>query len=652
MTSRLRFEVSSVALVPVLTWSAFAQTTPPNIVPAPQAQPAGAAQKDDKSKDEIPVIRVSEVRVSEFGTCDIVVQNDDITNVLAKLAVQARKNIVPTGTVSRPVNATMYGVPFEQALDALLQPNGLGYEIRGDFIYVMTADELALAKASPSNLKSKRINLDYLRSADAMEYVKPLLSAHGSITPTTDQSGDGESGAGVTVSSGGTATSSTSAQEGTAGIYTPDKDEFSLENAVIVHDNEVNLARIERFLKELDTQPAQVLIEATVIQVDLDEQNALGVDFALLNGVQFSSFFNFAGPVNGGVLNPGDTSGNSGPGFGQLPAFAGDDINQDFVVSSPGNTGSGPGTIKIGITDGNNVGFLIRALDQVTDVTLLSNPKVLALNRQRAKVLVGTRVGYLETVVVENQVLQTIKFIDTGVSLDIRPFVMKDGRVRMELTPKVSKVVFREFESTTGVTQQIPDEQIQTILTNVLVPQGHTAVLGGLFREDTSRIRNQVPLAGDIPLVGYAFQGQDDRIQRVEIIFLIKPVVMTDQLLASQGENGNAYYDHVRVGSRMGLLPWSRERQSANLNLRVHKAIDEGSLGYARWYLRRSLFLHPLQPEMVGTEYDLFGGAGFRHVDSEFVNDRSMLTRILEQEAAEHEAHEHEGSGEAPADGN
>ena len=94
----------------------------------------------------------------------------------------------------------------------------------------------------------------------------------------------------------------------------------------------------------------------------------------------------------------------------------------------------------------------------------------------------------------ENQVNQSLKYLDTGIVLDVRPFVMQDGRIRLELSPKVSEVDRVELISPDGLVQEIPDDIIQTITTSVLVPVGHTAVLGGLFREDTSRSRNQVPL--------------------------------------------------------------------------------------------------------------------------------------------------------------
>lgn len=611
MTLRLRNDGRALICWSLVCSPLFAQTTSPQNTPT---IPGVNLPTDPKKEEEKPIIRSSEVRVNEFGTCDLVVQNDDVTNVLSKLAVQARRNIVPSAAVPRPVNATMYGVTFEAALDALLTPNGLAYEVDGDFVFVYTTEELAQRRSAPNNLVSRRIMLDYLRSSDAMEFALPLLSDLGKISPTTDSGGGGSSGGGEEIAaavSGGSSGGSSGGGQGTSGIYTPDKDEFSLENAVIVHDVGENVERIENFLKAIDTIPEQVLLEATIIEVNLTENNAFGVDFAILDGMQFSSFFGFPDAITG--IDPLTGLTHTQP--------ATNNLNRNFAVGSPGNAAQGPATLRVGITHENDVGVFIRALDEIQDVTILSNPKVLALNRQRTKVMVGTRVSYLETTVVENQVLQTIKFIDTGITLEVRPYVLKDRRVRMEIYPKVSEVVFRDVTSLDGVVQQLPDENVRTVQTDVLVPEGSTAVIGGLFREDTDRDRKQVPVLGDIPLVGHAFEGQDDTLIRVEVIFLIKPTVMSENVLARQGDGGMEYYERVRVGSRLGLLPWSRENQSASLNLKAKQAADVGAYEQARFMLRRSLQLHPQQPEVLRLQDQL--------KETQQWPIRSMLERVI-----------------------
>lgn len=575
----------------------------------PTAGPADQPQTTDRDDEDRQPVPSTEVRVSEYMTVDIVVQDDNITNVLQKLAIQARRNIIPSPSVSQVINATIYGVPFYDALEGLLRPNGMGYIERGDFIYVYTAAELALLHSEEQLRITRVIHLDYLRAADARDFVQSLLSPVGTIVATRDLSGGGSGGGGDQ----NELTPGSHAADDS--VYTPQVDEYALANAIIVHDYPENIRTVEGLLNELDTRPAQVLIEATIVQTTLSEANAFGVDFALLSGVQFTEFFNFPEAYN--PINFRATTGEDSESVRSA-------TNDNFVTFTPGNTGLGPATVRAGIID-DDIGVFIRALDEVTDVTLLSNPKILALNRQRAKVLVGTRVGYLETTVVENQVLQTVEFIDTGIALDIRPFILRDGRIRLELAPKVSQVVFREFETAEGITQQIPDEQIQTVNTDVLVPAGYTAVLGGLFREDTSRTRSQVPVLGDIPLVGPAFRGHDDAIDQVEIIFMIKPTVLKDQILIDQGERGIEYGGRIRVGSRFGLLPWSRERQSSQLNLAAERLLNQGQPDRALWKLRRSLELHPQQSEAIRLYEQLVS-------EPQWWPTRSYLERVIDEE--------------------
>jgi type IV pilus assembly protein PilQ len=376
--------------------------------------------------------------------------------------------------------------------------------------------------------------------------------------------------------------------------------------------------RIESFLRELDTPPAQVLIEATIVQTRLNEANAFGVDFALLTDNAFVDFFN--APL-GGVPIGFKTVIDEDSGNLTEPVLP---KREGFVVSAPGNVAGGDATIKAGYI-GSEVGVFIRALDEVTDVTLLSNPKILTLNRQRAKVFVGTKVGYLETTVVENQVLQTIEYIDAGIILDIRPYILRDGRIRLELAPKVSDVVFRVAQSTDGVVQEIPDERIQTISTDVLVPAGYTAVIGGLFREDTTRSRKQVPLLGDIPLAGAAFRGHDDSTEQSEVIFLIKPTILKEEVAIEQGQRGEEYGERVRVGSRLGLLPWSRERQTARLNLQAERLLAAGRPDRALHKIRRSLELYPLQPEVIRMQQELV-------TDPLWWPTRSYFKRVIDGE--------------------
>ena len=558
-------------------------------------------------------IGVAEVNVSEFMTVDIVAQNSYVTDILQKLAIQARKNIVPSAGAERLVTANIYGVSFDEALDGILRPNSLGFVEEGDFIFVYTQQELVTVREEGGlGTRPKLIELDYLRAQDAQTYVTPMLSEQGRIEVTRDITASAGAGAGG------------AGEVNDISIYTPAENEFDIRNGIIVHDTQERIERIEAFLKDLDVRPKQVLLEATVIQTSLTEATAFGVDFALMGDESFVDFFQ--APTGG--QNIGLLPDTENPNVSVAPR-----TKTAFAVSDVGNVGLGSAGIRAGYV--GNVGAFLRALDQVTDVTLLSNPKVMTLNRQRAKVFVGDRISYVETVSVPNgPTSQNRQTIDVGVILDIRPFVLGDGRVRLELAPKISKVL------PSNINPQFPDESIQSVNTDILIPEGYTAVIGGLFREDTSRSRNQVPVLGDLPLIGPLFQGRDDELDQVEVIFLIKPTVIDDETLGAMGEQVLEYRDNVRVGTRMGLLPWSRERQSARLNLEAERLLVEGEAEEARWCLRRSLSLYPVQPGVVRAIEKL-------EDQDLWLRDLSLVNALVDEEYARRELESHDQSDEA-----
>ena len=136
------------------------------------------------------------------------------------------------------------------------------------------------------------------------------------------------------------------------------------------------------------------------------------------------------------------------------------------------------------------------------------------------------------------------------------------------------------------------------ISTNVRVNDGETLVLGGLFQEETSITNRQVPFLGDIPIVGAAFTGYDNTVSRREIIFLITPTIVHDELIRRSGELGQSFVRELRVGTREGLLPWARERRSAQHNQDALQAINAGDFELAMFHVDNSLRLNAAQPKM------------------------------------------------------
>lgn len=587
--------ISNVGRWPIMAACAMSIITLPSVVWAQGAAPAAEKPRDPMNTSGSKEPGKAKVVVTDQMTVDLHVKDEDLANVLELLSIQTQKNIIASKGVSGKVTATLYKVTFYQALDAILHVNGFGYVEKGNFLYVYTNEELKAIQAQMKKRVSKTIRLNYLNADDAKEFVTPLLSKDGGEIKINTKSKD---------------------------FSIPDKapvgkNEYALGDLMVIFDYEENVAAVEELVRQIDTRPQQVLVEATILQTAINEANAFGVDFSVIGDLNFVDFINNGGPLSAAnnLIKGGTGSSTSG----LSPA----NDRGNAISSTPGNTG-GPGTFKLGVIAGD-VSIFLRMLDQVTDTVILSNPKILALNRQPARVLVGKRVGYLNTTQTETSTTQSVEFLDTGTQLYFRPFVSNEGLIRMELKPQVSSAEIRTVTDTGGRAVTIPDEVTQELVTNVNVRDGQTIVLGGLFTENSTFTRRQVPIVGDIPILGAAFRGHEDSTQRGEIIFLITPTIVTDTLVASSAERATSDIERVRAGSRQGLLPWSREKMTDTLNVEAEQLAREGKFDEASYKLQRSLSLNPQQPAAYRLRERITG-------ERENWNDPSMLNSYLDRE--------------------
>ena len=540
-----------------------------------------------------------DVVVDDFGTVDISVQDTDLAQVLQMLSLQSRKNIITSKRVSARVTANLYDVTFKEALDAILHVNGYGYIEQGNFIYVYTLEEIAELEKAARKTESRRFALEYLAAADAAEFVKPLLSDKGKLSFL----GEVEKGFRPDDTSAG-------------------EDSWAYAAMLVVNDFPENVESITKLLGELDTPPQQVVVEATVVSTVVNEDNAFGVDFSVIANSDFTDFFNPLAAVNDLIR------GNNTPGARPTSpdqGFVPNNASVEAVTSTVGNT-AGPGGLKVGVIQGD-VAVFLRVLDEVTDSTVLARHRVMALNRQRAQVLVGDRIAYLSTTQTETSTTQAVQFLDTGIRLVFRPFISSDGSIRMELYPSVSEARLRSSTGVRGTGQEIPDERTSEITTNVRMRDGQTLVLGGLFQEDTTISRSQVPWLGDIPIVGAAFSGQTDKITRREIMFLITPTIVHDQLVDAWSKQAEEFVDAVRVGARAGLLPFSRELMTGNQNHDAYAAFQAGDHETAMFHINNSLRINPNQPEIQKLRNQISS-------QSTELPTRSLMDQILETELA------------------
>lgn len=483
------------------------------------------------------------VRQSETGLLDVQVRDAEIATILQMLSYQSRTNIVASTAVKGGVSANLYGVTLREALDAILTPNGYAYIWNGRTVFVGTPAEVAAQLPPP---KTRVFHLKYITRNEAKRAVEPLLSAAGKLVVSSEPA----------AVPGGT-------KDGTL-------DKESSADYLIVSDYDDRLKSIGDLLTQIDVRPRQVLIEATILRATLNEGNQFGIDFTMLGGVDFQN-------VGGASVAATNLS------LGGLPP---DDLQQTtFNISTSTLNGFPDGGFTLGLIKDSIAGF-VRALEDVTDVTVVANPKLIALNKQPAEVIVGRRDGYLTTTVTETAAIQTVEFLETGTQIRFQPNINDDGTVRLEVHPK---------DSNGGLTAaNLPFEETTEAHANIIVNDGNTVLIGGLFRERTVSSRAQVPGIGDIPGLGLLFQRINDTTVREEIIILITVHILKDT------PQEDAQYaellddaERVRVGTRKGLFGIGRERLAQAYYQEAVAQLEAGKLDLALLNCRMALHNQP-----------------------------------------------------------
>jgi len=547
-----------------------------------------AAEKDAEPADE-PL--EPEVQISPRGTIELHVADADLSTVLKTLSRQSRKNIIAAKDVSGKVTADLYDLTLEQTLDAILKANDCGWRERDGLIHVYTTEELERIQETERPPECRIFRLRHINGEEASKLLQPLISKDGRITVTTKpQTG---------VSEGSTET----------GGNNPANEDF-----LLIIDTPQRLAAIAKVLDEIDARPKQVLIEATILRAQLNQDNALGIDFNIVTGVDLRML----NSTSAGITNL--TTGNLPQS--ELPNTSAV-FKEDFTSAVP------DGGFTFGIIK-DHVGAFVRALESVTDTTVIANPKVLALNKQRGEVIVGRRDGYLTTTVTETTATQTVQFLETGTQLIFRPFIENNGYVRMEIHPK---------DSSGGLTAaNLPFEQTTEVTTNITVRDGHTILIGGLFREVSKAARSQIPYVGNIPIAGALFRNTADTTQREEVIILLTVHIMKDDdQLDEESRKALENVERYRAGLRAGLQPYGRERLAQAHYHWAMQHLAKGNNQRALWDARLATHLNPTFLEAIELTEKLTNQRAWE-ADGSTVHD-FVLREILKSEGDDRPLH-------------
>ncbi|MER9918752.1 MULTISPECIES: type II secretion system secretin GspD [unclassified Mesorhizobium] len=258
-------------------------------------------------------------------------------------------------------------------------------------------------------------------------------------------------------------------------------------NALLIQTTARDYARIEQILTKVDILPTQVMLEAVIAEVTLNDELKYGLRWFFENGGTKVSVTDVAKAAAAATL----------PGF-----------NWSYAT--------------------DNIQVTLNALSSITDVNVISAPTIMALNNQKAILQVGDQVPILtqqsqDTGSGTAPIINSVQMKDTGVILTVTPRINNAGRVMLDIQQEVSNVA--ETKSS-GIDS--PTIQQRKIQTRVLVNDGESLALGGLIQQNNSVGRTQVPILGDIPIIGNAFKQKNDKIVRTELIIFIRPHVVRD----------------------------------------------------------------------------------------------------------------------------
>ncbi|QDT38979.1 type II secretion system protein GspD [Stratiformator vulcanicus] len=428
----------------------------------------------------VPVI-VTRPGEGDTDHFDLQVDEAELSQVLEMLGELAGWNVIVAPEVSGLVSINLHDVTGIEALEALCRPRNLIARQEGEFIYVYPAAFEDRART----VVTKIYRPNYISTTDLQALLTPLLTPEVGRMAVTNPSQ-----AGLPLDN-----------QNTGG------DSLSQEDALVIIDYEEVLEEVDGVVAEMDVPPPQVVIEAVILRVRLNDTMRLGVNLALLGGNEQQ----LVTTGSGGTID--STPGYPGTSNSLLPAAG------DFLAAAAG--------MRYGFLRGDISGF-IEALEGITETSLVASPQIRVLNKQKAELIIGQRLGFRTRTFNGQQTIENVEFLDVGTKLILRPFMAPDGLVRLEIHPERSSGSIDD--------DGIPQVETTEVTSTVMCRDGATVVIGGLIDESVEENVQQVPLLGSIPWIGRAFRNSTESMVRNELIVLITPRVVQEPVESVRGD--------------------------------------------------------------------------------------------------------------------
>ena len=501
-------------------------------LPAETAQPSG------------PLLGMNE-RVS------LDLRSTEATDALKYLATKGGLNISITKNVQGRVNLFLTDVPIRDVFELILRSNNLAYDKQGDVYNIMTEEEYrALYGKKFSDLRQVRtFRLQYAIPQQAFNLMDTLKSEVGRLlvdedtgtvmildTPETLKKIEL---ALATLEKGGMSKVIDLRYAKAKDIEERLKDQLEANklgyvkadersNQIILKTLPDRMGELEQMIRALDRKTREVLIDSKIIKVTYDNDASTGVDWDQV----------FANIKFNGIDQKGDfRTAIAGTAPSEVPAVS--RIELDSVLglsrSNPNKRHALGNLGELVFSTVNTGGYeLFRYLQTVGKAQVISNPRILVVENQEAKIHVGTREAYVTSTTTTGQTTSTtaedVQFIDVGIQLSVTPTINQDNFVSMKIKPEVSSVV---RTLTTPSKNQIPIVDTSTAETTMVVADGTTVVMGGLRKDEATTTSKQVPYLGQVPVVGSLFFKKNTRDNTLTelVVFITPHVAQGDQLI-------------------------------------------------------------------------------------------------------------------------
>jgi type IV pilus assembly protein PilQ len=452
-------------------------------------------------------------------------QNVGVREVLQVIADFTGLNIIASDTVQGSVTLRLKDVPWDQALDIIMQARGLDKRESGNVVWIAPKDELnakeklelesrkALAELEP--LITRNYTLNYVRADEALGMLsgRSIGLSTGSEQATCTPSAVGVKAVDTTGASGGaTTTAGTGGSSSTATnrVLSPrGSAAFDLKtNVLIVTDIAERHLAVENILKAIDIASRQVMIEARIVIADDQFTRDLGVRLGVRFARDWGSYNVGAGETSGRAIDYASNENTSGT----APPF-----NVNLPATALGN----PGTLGLALlsASGNTlINLELQALEAERRGKIISNPRVITANLKPAVILQGEQIPY-QTV---SQDGTETEFKDALLCLLVAPQILNNDSIILNV--EVTK------DARGDLTTAGPAINAKRVKTQVRVNNGETAVLGGIFEQTQRTDKQQVPLLGDLPILGNLFKTTTRQDDKTELLIFLTPKILDERL--------------------------------------------------------------------------------------------------------------------------